>query len=171
MKKLFALILALVMMATLSVPAFAYYNVTDNKTASITVTGTYQLASVDPTYSVDITWAGMTFTYTANSKWDPAHQQVVEDETRPGAWSDNTGTITVTNNSNAGVVANLSFVGEGIGDKQVKGQFSNASLELAAAEGAPVIQSATFEITSGRITASGTIGTITVSLSEAPIES
>ena len=181
MKKMFTLILALAMMTALSVPAFAASgsaNVTtipETTPTTISVTGIYALAPVATTYSVDLEWGAMEFTYTAASKWDPATQTVVEDTTKTGTWTANGNTITVTNKSNAIIGATLSF--EKAAGIDVTYSFSeggrdkinepiNFTLNAATAGNTPSA-SATFNITAGKITANKngeSLGTITVSL-------
>ena len=112
MKKLFALILALVMMTSLSVTAFAAnpdYTLNNVGNQSITVMGKYVLGDVDTTYSVNIDWDDFVFTYTAEAKWDAEHYENV-DAGEGGEWS-GAGTITVTNNSNVAVNVGMAFVG------------------------------------------------------------
>ena len=107
MKKLFALILALVMMTALSVTAFAAptTNTLGGGTTipdpqEITVTGVYTIGAAGNIYSIDITWDGMVFTYIAKAEWDAENHKPVDTEQNGGTWRDTTGTINVKNNSN-----------------------------------------------------------------------
>ena len=109
MKKLFATLLAVAMLASLSVTAFAATNNGTTPT-DITVNGTYTPgAMADEKISVDIAWDAMNFTYTGASQgtWNPethAYEGATE-----GGWSNNTPAITVTNHSNVAVNATLGF--------------------------------------------------------------
>ena len=179
MKKLFALILSLVMMTALTVPAFAVeYNETPveglgkDGIANIAVTGKYQLGDAETLYQVDIKWEGMTFTYTADTRWNAATQSK-EDTEAQGSW-EGLGKVTVSNRSNAAITATLSFAC--VDGVDVVGKFVDAEsqevegvvLELEDATGEPVEKFAAFKIVDGRITAlqnNTTIGTITVTLS------
>ena len=73
MKKLFAALLAIIMLASMSVTAFAAEN-TGATPTDITVNGTYTPgATADEIISADIAWDAMDFTYTGASQgtWNP----------------------------------------------------------------------------------------------------
>lgn len=112
MKKLFAIILAITMMASLSLSAFADATAIDGNNAtsatdkkggdySLTVNGEYNSNTPDDKVCVDIAWTGMTFTYTdGDSSYDPvSHKETVG----AGSWGSEKGKITVTNHSNCGI--------------------------------------------------------------------
>lgn len=115
MKKISALVLALAMAMSLCVSASATaldpHKITDLPGGtSFDVTGKY-VNNNDPTYSVDITWGSMVFTYTINNTavWDPAkHEYTAGTGDSVGTWSCSEGAdkVTVTNNSNAPVEVN-----------------------------------------------------------------
>lgn len=173
MTKLFSLLLAVMMIATMSVTAFAA-NVDDTNTSdSKNVTANYVAGtSADAVYLVDIAWGSVMFTYTSASEgtWDP------ETHTYDGAtaakWTcaEGANKIDVTNHSNAAVTVEItnSNVMDG-----VTLTWSDASLELATADngvngaaGTPTTASATLEVT-GAISDTGstqTLGTVTVTL-------
>ena len=74
MKKLFATILAVAMLASVSVTAFAATN-DGTQDTKITVNGSYVSgAAGSSVISVDIEWEAMNFTYSATSEgtWNPA---------------------------------------------------------------------------------------------------
>ena len=176
MKKIISLILALALVMSMSVTAFAADNTATNtgvEGTPITVTGKYNAGgSAATTVSVDITWDDMTFTYTGASEgtWNPeSHSYTGSTE---GGWSKNTATITVVNHSNAAVNATLSFTATATG---VTGTFTENSgtandniLNLATAVGtskeAAPTASAEFGIGGAAITESKTLGTITVAI-------
>ena len=175
MKKLFATLLAVAMLASLSVTAFAAEN-TGATPPEIPVNGTYTPgAMADEKISVDIAWDAMDFTYTGASQgtWNPA-THTYEGATE-GGWSDNTPAITVTNYSNVAVNATLGFTASVDG---IFGTFTEASgtendkvLELATAEGTEVANAPTatanFGISGAAIDADKTLGTITVTIAKA----
>ena len=189
MKKIMSLALALVMLMSLSVTAFAADTSpktveAENGTATIDVTAKYVADVADPsdTYNVVVTWSGMEFTYTVEGTqtWNAeTHKYDVQmDET--GTWSENTATITVTNHSNVAVNATLSFAAaQGVtvtsAIKETSGETDDGVLALAsAADGeslgdaskAPTA-SATFGITTGNaIEEDTTLGTITVKIAK-----
>lgn len=74
------------------------------------VVGTYQSAvAPDTVYSVDIEWGSMSFTYTeAQEVWDPTKLKYVSGG---GEWScaEGANAVTVTNHSNATVIADVEF--------------------------------------------------------------
>ena len=106
MKKLFALILSLVLLTALAAPAFAAnYTESGNvlkpdDTATVTVQGRYNIGDAGNIYSVKVDWSGMQFTYIANTEWDAEQHKSVDNLQNGGTWEDTTGTINVTNNSN-----------------------------------------------------------------------
>lgn len=183
MKKIFALILAVMMIATMSVTAFAAESpanvTTDGGTATINVSGTYNAGdAADDVISVDVAWAGMEFTYNAASEgtWNPKTHNY--DGATAAGWSTNKGTITVTNHSNVAVTATLAWAQNTNLTGTITGTFTETSgtaddkvLELATAvgttfAGAPSA-TAEFGISGDAIAADETLGTITVTIAKA----
>ena len=176
MKKLFATLLAVAMLASVSVTAFAAETNHGTQDTEITVNGSYVSgAAGSSVISVDIEWEAMNFTYSATSEgtWNPATHAY--DGQTEGGWSDNTPAITVTNHSNVAVNATLGFTADVTG---VVGTFTEASgtandniLELATAEGTEVANAPTatanFGISGAAIDANKTLGTITVTIAKA----
>ena len=130
MKKIFALVLALSLVAcmALSVSAESLTKeatltevpTTDSVTAQINLKGSDGSTgdATETVYAVDVVWAGTTFEYTYTSTstdnvltWNPdSHQYEVIGEsasTTTGSWTDGTATVTVTNHSNDDVTATV----------------------------------------------------------------
>ena len=178
MKKRFATLLAIAMLASMPVTAFAAEATNTGTTPTeITVNGTYTpgVAAVDEKISVDITWDAMDFTYSAPSEgtWNPATHTY--DGATEGGWSNNTPAITVTNHSNVAVNATLGFTADVAG---VVGTFTEASgtandniLELATAVDTEVSNAPTatanFGISGAAIDADKALGTVTVTIAKA----
>ena len=174
MKKIFATLLAVAMLASMSVTAFAEEN-TGATPTEITVTGKYTPgATTGEIISADIAWEAMDFTYTGASQgaWNPATHTY--DGATEGGWSDNTPAITVTNHSNVAVNATLSFTANVTGVvgtfTEVSGTENDNILELATAEGTAVADaptaSANFGISGAAIDADKALGTITVTIAK-----
>lgn len=183
MKKFISLALALMLVMSLSVTAFAAETNPDTITSAdgtktINVKGTYKVDGTVDSISVNVAWSGMEFTYSTGSQgtWDPV-EHTYSGGTGAG-WSTNKGTITVTNNSNVAVTAKLSFkVNEDL-RYLVAGTFTETSgtandnvLELATAVGTAKGEgpSATAEFgISGEAIAQNyeTLGTITVTIAK-----
>ena len=114
MKKIFAAMIALAMVLSLSVAAFAAEGSnTGNKpgeSQSIDVTAkTETSSSTETVYSVDITWESMTFTYVESETkvWDSATHTY--STTTTSGWDKTEAKITVTNHSNAAVTATVTY--------------------------------------------------------------
>lgn len=174
MKKIISIILSFVLAMSMTTTAFAN-PVTNNGTTNtnITVKGTYVAgAATANVVSVGIAWGAMTFTYTDNSYyWDPTDHN--SEISTAASWSASGNNITVTNHSNVGITAGLSFAGTG----NVNGKFYDAqtggnektslSIARAAEDSALTSQQSTvyFRITTGTINAStNNLGTITVKI-------
>lgn len=119
------------------------------------------------TYSVDVEWGAMEFTYNANSgTWNP-DTHTYED----GSWNSSSNTVKVTNHSNAAVNVAVAYNAEAK-YTDISGSFANDSFQLATAVGttkeeAPN-QTATLTLTGGNLASTQTenvkLGTATVTI-------
>ena len=104
MKKIITLLMALAMVMSLSVTAFA-----SDLGGSKDVTAKYeQNESEQPIYNVDLNWGDLTFTYTETTTkvWNP--ETHTYDTTTTGSWDKTETAITVTNHSNVSVAVSMS---------------------------------------------------------------
>lgn len=173
MKKIISLILALALVMSLSVTAFAAEGITNGGTDTSDVKGTYSSTATVTVYSVDITWEGLSFTYNGEFEgtWNPETHEY-ENGTAAG-WAAGNGTITVTNHSNTAITATPSYTAKD-GFESAGMNFSVAALEVATADNgvdgaAGSAVTGTITVTpSGSLpegTADATIGTITITIS------
>ena len=104
MRKALSIVLALAMIMSLSITAFADETGVSDGYYPIAITGTYVAGTTtsEKVFSVDIAWEGMDFTYHAETApvWNPKDH--VYYEAVPAYW-EGEGKITITNHSNAGV--------------------------------------------------------------------
>ena len=111
MKKLAVLALCLTTVFTLGTSASAATlssTEAGSNTSNQQVKGTYRDDTNATVYSVDIEWSNFNFEYNKGSKgtWNPATHKY--SEPKPAGWGDQTGTIKMTNHSNANVGYTLS---------------------------------------------------------------
>ena len=173
MKKIVSLILALAMVMSLSVTAFAAEGVTNGGTDTSDVKGTYSSTATVTVYSVDIAWEGLSFTYNGafEGNWNPETHEY-EDATAAG-WAAGNGTITVTNHSNTAITATPSYTAKN-GYETAGVSFSTSALNVATADNG--VDGAAGSAVTGTITVTPTgslpegtedavIGTITITIS------
>lgn len=89
-----------------------------------------EVTSTPATYSMDIQWSDMTFTYTREDTniWNPK-THTYETESQSG-WESTQGSVTVTNHSNVDVQVTVTYLPEP--DTGVSGVLKNASAKLKA---------------------------------------
>ena len=185
MKKIFAIVVVMILCVALSTTAFAASPIVSiGGTDTKNVKGSYQAGSTPSTvYSVALTWGSMEFTYTdaIAGSWNPS-THVYEGATAAAwSWTAESNRITATNHSNAAVTAGLSFanaggtylgIAGGFYSTSTTGSGSVSNIPLATAVGTELASAPTgaayFRVTGGSIasgTSNATIGTITVTLS------
>lgn len=187
-RKLFVVILALVLTMSMTATAFADDTLnTLGGSASTNVLGTYnKTTSGDIVYSVDVTWGAMDFTYNVSSTgtWNPETHEYDATTDTPAGWTytEDHNKVTVTNHSNAGVKALFTFanLGENSTSSNVTGSFNSTTKGGGTEKDAITLDTAvgtastaaptgtTYLILSGELSSSHTagekLGTVTVTL-------
>lgn len=173
MKKIITAILTLTMAAAMSTTAFAETMGSGSK--DIEVKAKYTNSMVAPkTYSVDVTWGKMEFTYTVGgtADWDPKTHDYVANTS--AQWTKEGNEITVTNHSNIGIQAEFAFTADK-NQSGITGSFSNETLTLPTAAGRsnindPALTDTTAFTLDGVLDSTSedfrTVGHITVTISE-----
>jgi len=134
MKKIIAMLLAVVMVCALSVSVFAAPTTEDSTSAP--VKGTYsQDAHATVAYVIDIQWGAMACTWTIGAKeWD-TNTHTWKDPAAGGTWSYSGNTITITNDSSVGITAYATYAAED-GFEDISGSFKDEE-EVTVNAGAP----------------------------------
>ena len=172
MKKILSLILALALVMSLSVTAFAATN-DGTENTSIDVNAMYSDGVSTPdVISVNVEWGAMSFTYSVsgNKQWDATKHEYTTNIN--SAWTATGNTVTVTNHSNIAVKAELAFTAD-TAYNTVTGSFDKAELLLDSGDG---LTYANADKDTATLTLAGTladtvktstkVGTITVSISK-----
>ena len=135
MKRIITLLMALAMVMSLSVTAFASYLF-----ESKDVTSKYEKTEREqPIYNVDLNWGDLTFTYTETVEkvWNPDTHTY--DTTTTGSWDKTESTVTVTNHSNVSVAVTMSVTpidGTGVDVSLTGGNATLAAGEVGNVDGA-----------------------------------
>ena len=135
MKKVISMILALVLVLSMGITAFAA-ELPEGESQSIKAT--YSVAESAAVYKVDIAWGGMAFHYNpgVENVWDPENLIFVKTETGEASWTpaeENGDTVTVTNHSNAVVGIKIAYTPAE--ENGVSGTVENGSFLLSTAVG------------------------------------
>ena len=182
MKKVISMILALVLVLSMGITAFAA-ELPEGESQSIKAT--YSVAESDAVYKVDIAWGGMVFHYNPGTEnvWDPESLIFVKTETGEASWTpaeENGDTVTVTNHSNAVVGIKIAYTKaeNGVDGTLVNGSFTLGSADngTEGAAGTPTANSARLSLSTEGIPETFTdgskdvvLGTITVTVEHAPV--
>lgn len=172
MKKILSLILALALVMSLSVTAFAATN-DGTENTSIDVNALYSDGVSTPeVISVNVEWGAMSFTYSVNGtkQWDATKHEYTTNSN--ATWTATGNTVTVTNHSNIAVKAELAFTAD-TAYNTVTGSFDKATLLLDSGDG---LTYANADKDTATLTLAGTladtvktstkVGTITVKISK-----
>ena len=178
MKRFLSILLAVAMIATMSVSAFAAVELTDldnngKATNDVKAKWVDTNATYVDTIGVTIAWDAMNFTYTTAADtmtWDPANLKWNETATGSGTWDNTTANVVVTNYSNVKVDATASYTAE---VASVTGEFDKTEAQqLNAAAVDTVGGTATFILTiGGKYEVEGAefakVGTATITIAKA----
>lgn len=134
MKKLLAILLAVVMTCTLVFSVYAAdetLNATGNADEDVNVT--VKVEVTETKYHVDITWDDLTFVYkTTKGEWNPSTHEY--DDVDSG-WENDTATVEIVNHSNAGIAISKTYVANdataGKGVVATVGELTKATLPSA----------------------------------------
>lgn len=174
MKKIVSLILALALIMSLSVTAFAAEaegkKPGEDTTIDVSANRTEDVDTVN-VYSVDLAWDAMTFTYAASGTktWNPETHEYDTDAT--AKWENTTATITATNHSDLAVTVTFAYTDADANDG-VNGALDITTDTLESAVGKTLAEADSVTAT---LTISGTptdavteagvkVGTITITI-------
>lgn len=166
MKKFLTLFLAVVMLFSLSIPAFADQSIEseNGSTNAIPVKIKTENTTEASVYKVDVSWESLEFTYVFGNKgtWQPGSHSYANPV--QGTWKNNktTSTITVTNHSNVGISFTAAIVDANAQDNDV-----TATLKTTGA-GAPQVSGELTRAVEGSEQNVAPTTTITVEISGAP---
>ena len=174
MKKILSLVLALALVMSLSVTAFAAETTNDGENnTSIDVNAIYSDGVATPdVISVNVEWGAMSFTYSVNGtkQWDATKHEYTTNSN--AAWTATGNTVTVTNHSNIAVKAELAFTAD-TAYNTVTGSFDKAQLLLDSGDGLTYANAdkETAKLTlagtlANTVTTSTKVGTITVKITK-----
>lgn len=168
MKKFLTLFLAVVMVFSLSIPAFAEQSIEskNGSTNQIPVQIKTENTTEASVYKVDVSWESLEFTYVFgnNGTWQPGSHSYENEVT--GTWKNNktTSTITVTNHSNVGINFTAAIADADAEDNDV-----TATLKTTGA-GAAQVTGKLSRATEGSEQNEAPTTTITVEISGAPTD-
>ena len=165
MKKFFAISLAIVMILSISITAFAAIDVDGDTSKNITATYNPSNNTSKKIYAANITWDDVAVTYSYGKDWNPDDLNYTTDAA--GSW---TGAddikVTVENRSNASIWAKVEFEGaNGVTAASITEAAEIAAPEAGASNGVTKQFTITVEGTPTDL-ADTAIGTATVTLSE-----
>ena len=165
-----ALVLVVAMCASFAASA---ETISGLSSVSKSVSVAYTAVAEDPSvvvYSVDVTWTDVSFAYNAGTtQWNPENHDYSASGTA-AKWTDNKGTVTVANHSNADVAVTVSFAKAETANGSANIAISNGTFTLESAVGKAVNAADSKAATltaSGKPTSNATIGTVTVAIAAA----
>ena len=114
MKKVLSIVLAIAMIASMSVVAFAAtINAPSDTAATIPVKGVYDgTAGKTSVYKIDITWDEFTYTFSSGKKWNPGTYQW-EVTAGDAGWDISEKSIDFLNHSDKSIAVSATYEGEG----------------------------------------------------------
>lgn len=164
MKKVLSIVLAIAMIATMSVVSFAAAGSKELDalgTAEVPVAATYAQGGRIDTYKVTVAWDDFTYSFGSTETWNPSTHNW-DLTAGAGEWTIPAKNITVTNDSSLDVLASAAYAGEGtmdFGEAVTVNAWTDASVAGTAT------LSATWEPADGYTIQDATdLGTITVTI-------
>lgn len=178
MKKALSLLLAVLMLCSLSVSAFAATVTVTEGSTSYPLTVQYSAGKQSDTYAANITWEAMSFEYKVGGEtWDPVTMTWKDNDTEEGGWTA-AKNVTVENKSSKAITVEFSFnsteptvTGITVNGKAIDANGYTVNAATAGANGAN--GTATKEVFAiqptgtldSSVTTSTDVGTITLTLS------
>ena len=163
MKKVFALILTLVMMCSLSLSvSAANVGVGSSEVAEVKVAVVDGGSTTPTVYYITVTWDSLTFTYTEAEEvrdWNPEEHKY-DTKQEDGSWDKTAADITVTNHSNTDIGVAMNFDGSGT-SKTVSGvtaTLSNHTFDLDTAEDIAEFANADKDVTTVSVSNKPSVG-------------
>ena len=168
MKKLFTIIALVLTVALCTSFAAGAVTVSGNGNSTSTdVSISYEATSQDTTtviYSVEIEWTDIEFVYNAGqTQWNPGTHNYDATKTA-GSWTNDKGSVKVTNHSNAAISANVAFATAANGYATMTVTTPDIEVDSAGSEVAAAPFGTTELTVSGTPNAAGSIGTLTVTI-------
>lgn len=111
MKKIFSVLLAVAMLCTMSISAFAAdVDTTGSETSKDLQVKYVENTNKQDAYAASITWGSMEFTYTSDGQYWDTDTMTWKDSENAGTWSSST--ITIKNKSSQGISVIFQYKGE-----------------------------------------------------------
>lgn len=132
MKKIFSVLLAVAMLCTMSISAFAAtVDTTGSETSKDLQVKYVENTDKQDAYAASITWGSMEFTYTSGGQYWDTNTMTWKDSGNAGTWSNST--ITIKNKSSQGISVTFKYESE-TDNKGVNGYVMKDLADSAQAE-------------------------------------
>lgn len=166
MKKILSIALAIAMVLSLGVCSFAATIESENgSTTTDVIIGVGDLTPAEKVYYVEVTWESLTFTYSKGTQGEWDETTHTYGDTTGAGWDKTSATISVENHSNATVNVAAGFSN---GESLENSKTTSGVTATVTVNNASLVMPAINEDVVNNPSPDGTIGTITVSVADAP---